>query len=391
MSCSVASAARKARGRRLRRSGLSSGASTAAGWGVIVRVAAPRSSRWTRQMPATNPSSVNVLSDSCVARRARGPSRRSMTRERSAYDSSMFSKSYRKRGGAGRVGIGPRCVGQVEQLAAGLVAEREEPRPEALEDLAEPGQAAPRLGVHHARRPEGAPGSASRPHRARQAPPAARRARPRSTCGRSARSGPTVRGAAPGRAARRSGWPARAPNRSRSGQRVRRWSPSALKVRGSLVHEGATHRDDLVEVDAGQALAELALLDPIHDRLDERPETPGVAGGDQVDRPAHQRHAGRRSGRRGASERSSPRTPPGASTARHTRCAASAPASRRGARASPGPTAGTGAAGAVDQGWRGSGRGGRSSRPRWSAASVHGAIAGGRRAVPGTCGRPAVY
>ena len=57
-----------------------------------------------------------------------------------------------------------------------------------------------------------------------------------------------------------------------------------------LVDEGAAHRHDLVEVDACQALAELALLDPIHDRLDERPEAPRVPGGDEVDRPAHQRH-----------------------------------------------------------------------------------------------------
>ena len=57
-----------------------------------------------------------------------------------------------------------------------------------------------------------------------------------------------------------------------------------------LVHEGAAHRHDLVEVDAGQALAELSLLDPIHDRLDERPEAPRVACGDEVDRPAHERH-----------------------------------------------------------------------------------------------------
>src|SRR5206468_754039 len=55
------------------------------------------------------------------------------------------------------------------------------------------------------------------------------------------------------------------------------------------VHEGATSRDDGVEVDVDQALAELALLDPIEHGLDERAQAPRVACGDQVDRPAHER------------------------------------------------------------------------------------------------------
>ena len=120
--------------------------------GRDLSVARPRS-RSTPQMPATNPSSVNVLSDSWVRSSPRTISG-AITRDRSAYESSMFSKSYRKRGGAGVSGSGRGRVGQVEQLPPALVAERDEARPQALEDLAELGQAAPRLGVHHAHRPE---------------------------------------------------------------------------------------------------------------------------------------------------------------------------------------------------------------------------------------------
>jgi hypothetical protein len=53
-------------------------------------------------------------------------------------------------------------------------------------------------------------------------------------------------------------------------------------------HEGATRDHDGVEVDADQALAELALLDPIEHWLDERAQAPCVAGADHVDRPAHE-------------------------------------------------------------------------------------------------------
>ena len=54
----------------------------------------------------------------------------------------------------GRVRIGPRRVGQVEELAAVLVAERPQPRPQALDDLAQPGQPAPGRHVRDRRRPE---------------------------------------------------------------------------------------------------------------------------------------------------------------------------------------------------------------------------------------------
>ena len=56
-----------------------------------------------------------------------------------------------------------------------------------------------------------------------------------------------------------------------------------------LVDERATHRDDLDLVDAFQPAAELTLLDPVHDRLHERAQVPCIAGGDEMDRPAHQR------------------------------------------------------------------------------------------------------
>ena len=54
----------------------------------------------------------------------------------------------------GRVRIRARGVRQVEQLAPALVAEGPEPRPQAVEHDAQPGQAGPRLGIHDRRRPE---------------------------------------------------------------------------------------------------------------------------------------------------------------------------------------------------------------------------------------------
>ena len=53
-----------------------------------------------------------------------------------------------------RVGIGPRRVGQVEQLAASLVEEHPQARPEPFDHLAHPGQARPGRHVGDGRRPE---------------------------------------------------------------------------------------------------------------------------------------------------------------------------------------------------------------------------------------------
>ena len=192
----------------------------------------PRS-RSTRHVPATNPSTVNVLIGSWVTGAAARATSAVIARVRSAYDSSMFSKSYRKRGGAGRVGIRPRRVRQVEQLASGLVAERHEAGPEAVDDLGQPGQAAPRLDVHDAGRPERA--QVAEDQRIEVRPVGRRRPEPRLDRGVGDRPAPAPQAA--GRdldeRARPSGPAARARRRSRSGQRVSRWSPSALNVRGS--------------------------------------------------------------------------------------------------------------------------------------------------------------
>ena len=56
--------------------------------------------------------------------------------------------------GRRRLRIGPRRVGQVEELAAVLVAEGPQARPEALDDLAQPGQPAPGRHVGDGRRAE---------------------------------------------------------------------------------------------------------------------------------------------------------------------------------------------------------------------------------------------
>ncbi len=53
-----------------------------------------------------------------------------------------------------RVRVGARCIGQVEELAAGLVAERPELRSEPLDDLPQAGQPRPRPDVRDGRRTE---------------------------------------------------------------------------------------------------------------------------------------------------------------------------------------------------------------------------------------------
>ena len=65
-----------------------------------------------------------------------------------------MSYSGRKRVGAGTCRVGPRSVGEVEELAAGVVPERHETRPEPLDHRAHPRQAAPRRHVRDRRRAE---------------------------------------------------------------------------------------------------------------------------------------------------------------------------------------------------------------------------------------------
>ena len=78
-------------------------------------------------------------------------------RLRSACERRTLSYSGRKRTGAGIGLIGPRSIRQVEELAAALVAERHEPRPQPLEHGGEPGEPRPRRDVGRRRgaeRPE---------------------------------------------------------------------------------------------------------------------------------------------------------------------------------------------------------------------------------------------
>ena len=280
----------------------------------------------------------------------------SIARDRSAYDSSMFSKSYRNRGGAGVSGSGRGASGRSNSSRPRFVAERHEPRPKPLEDLGELGQAAPRLGVHDAGRSEG--GQVARHDRIDGRQLLGRLAEPRLDRRVGDRPAPAPqpprrhldeRHAGPHRLLQPEPVPIRPARQEVVAERLER--PRLL------VHEGAAHRHDLVLVDARQALAELSLLDPIHDRLDERPEAPRVPGRDEVDRPAHERHADDRPIDQQIGRAARPGSPRGASTARRRRCAGSGPASRRDARGWPGRTAWTGAGGAVDRAWPGSGRG----------------------------------
>ncbi len=57
--------------------------------------------------------------------------------------------------GSGGARVGERPVGNVEQLAPALVAEAAQPRAQALDHLAQPGEPAPGAQVAHRRRPEG--------------------------------------------------------------------------------------------------------------------------------------------------------------------------------------------------------------------------------------------
>ena len=77
-----------------------------------------------------------------------------MIRARSLCDRKMLSYVGKNRTGAGRVGVRHRRVRDVEQLAAGLVPERPELRPEPLQHRAKPRPPAPGLDVRGSRRPE---------------------------------------------------------------------------------------------------------------------------------------------------------------------------------------------------------------------------------------------
>ena len=91
----------------------------------VISSVAVRRSRTIFQVPATKPSSVNVLIGSLVPVGMPRTTSAGDIRDRSAYDRSRFSKSYRNRGGRRRLGGRAGRVGHVEQLAPALVAERE--------------------------------------------------------------------------------------------------------------------------------------------------------------------------------------------------------------------------------------------------------------------------
>ena len=84
-----------------------------------------------------------------ATRRSRGT-----TRVRSACESRTLSYSGRNRVGAGTSASGCGASGDVEQLAPAFVAERPEPRPQSLDDLAHAGQPAPRRHVGNGSGPE---------------------------------------------------------------------------------------------------------------------------------------------------------------------------------------------------------------------------------------------
>ena len=196
----------------------------------------------------------------------------------------LRQEARRRRG----IGVGAGRIGNVEELATTLVAERLEPGPQPLHDLAQTSQTRPRLDVHHRCRPEGAQIADDQ-------------LVDRRLLGQ--------RPAEPGLHRGPRHWPGAAPQPAwrdvdhrhevadgvceRIGRDV---GPALAEQTGELrararpdLDELATGGQDLAEVGPGDRLAERArpIASPEH-RLDERSQRQRVIGGHQVDGRAHQ-------------------------------------------------------------------------------------------------------
>ena len=191
-----------------------------------------------------------------------------------------------RRGGG--LGIRERGVGEVEQLAAALVAEGREPRPEALERGAKAGQARPRRRVGDRCRAErgqvpeqeivdgrfaverpAEPGVGRRERHARAPTPQA--------AGRHLDGGDEHHA----RVRERGG----VLLREACSQRL----PQLLERERPLLQALAAERDDGCEVDAAQRGREVTVApdEGVEDGLHERAQAEAVGGGDEVERAAH--------------------------------------------------------------------------------------------------------
>ena len=189
--------------------------------------------------------------------------------------------------GCRSVRVGSARVGQVEQLAAPLVAERPKHRPQTVEHLTHSGQPAPRRHIGSTGRAEGGevahhdavdgrvrldrpaqPGLRGRVHRLRRAPP--------DPAGGTWTMARRFRHARASAAAFASGnCSAERPAELMAGARP-------------FLEERAGERDHGLEVDVAQVRGVLPVTSHllIQHRLDEWPQHQGVVGADQVDRAA---------------------------------------------------------------------------------------------------------
>ena len=238
--------------------------------------------------------------------------------------------------GAGReVGRWPRRVGQVEQLAAALVPEDAQAPAEALRDVAQRASGSTRSSCPPPWPDRRRPGSAGSCLPASSPPRGAGRARspPASTWG--ARSGPRLRAAAPARA--RSGT-----GRRRSRDRAIAVRPPLLQESGDLgAGRGSFSSSARPAAAISRVFAPASFLPevPVQEPLQHGPHhgIAGeiVAGGDEMERPAHERRAHRAPFRDQADELRRDGRPGAARTARCRASSGPGPAGRPGARSPP--------------------------------------------------------
>ena len=149
---SAASGSRKRSARSASASSSASGRRRSGRWrSVIVDVAVPVSRvrahvALTTPSPSAVPWTAAVVASSAASSRAK--------RLRSAWESSTLSYSGSRRVGAGTSGSGRSPSGTSSSSRPALVAERPQPRAQALDDLAEAGQPRPRGHVGGRRRAE---------------------------------------------------------------------------------------------------------------------------------------------------------------------------------------------------------------------------------------------
>ena len=202
---------------------------SASGWSMT-SVAVPASrSRSIRHVAATSPSWSTDPRTGPDASQTRGRCSSETNRLRSACDSNTLSYCGQEPRRRRCVGVGPRGVGEVDELPPALVAEHPQPREQTVDDGADAGQPRPRGDVGRCRRAEGAEVAQHDvvERRRRVEGPAQPRLRRRQP--HLAPSCPTRPAAGPGRAAAGTG--RRRRGRRRGGRGTARRTPPAAPCR----------------------------------------------------------------------------------------------------------------------------------------------------------------